>query len=781
MAHRHDRNRPSTHGAIDLVAMQNLPTTTDLACVGDEELLAEADEPPDEFIRFIHPQWSHRPTSDKEFHKASVLNLERRESLLTRALLTGPEPSPTDQAIMNASSGMSTASTCSNTSVVELTSDGGVTGPSRTNTPSPPLPSTMYPALIGLPHLTKAPIVSPEPKDPAVSHAPQLNTDGTVQELKVEAGLGRKRCITFACSRKSPGGPGRESKSEVAQPKVAVVSQSQGSDDLVSVAPRRPCMVKFACPTREQDTPRVGQSSRSRLASPSPRQPEDIDSSRPQIHRGSESTIKPTSPTKGTTAPAHQLRSKSFVGCDIDLERSESTRFHEFASLIDEDEEWMHEATAHRRKITVDGVLLKEKAIRQMGEEAEEEALQDLEDEELDELAHDVGDLEDDNISDDGNETDDEGGFADSDDESDAGSFWTPGKTTAATSTDSVEHIRPKTQRSSSESSIESMVRQGEAPDTSSESPFRRRKHHQMKILPGTPDLPDSTDFVCGTLDEDRPLEDAYLSCMKERIRQKHIPVPQDIDPSFPTSEPEDEDELDTLSRHSDDHLWISGQLDGYDDGPANDRKRNTTRRKSPLHSPKRLYSPPAPKRGRGHQSPPPRHIFHSPPAGKRLYSPPAARRVWSPPPTRRNSLAISPKRQAGGMHVRFDGLATRPGLTHTKSLPRTPNPFSQQYIESRQSTAATSVENSLSGAQLHFHGRGAIDIVKGLERKRQRRREKLLHKWCHRAGKDKERKPEPGQGAEKMKELGLEKAGKGRVALRFVGGQQEAQYMLSV
>ncbi|KAI9866346.1 MAG: hypothetical protein M1813_001468 [Trichoglossum hirsutum] len=756
-----------------------------MACVGDEELATEADEPPDELIQFIHPQWSHRHTPDTEFHKASVLNSERRESLLTRAL-TGPESPPIGQPRENLSGGMSTASTCSNTSVADLTSDGGITGPSRTNSPSPPLPPNMYPTLIGLPHLSKLPAtVSPpigqEPKDLVASHAPEPTSTGIIQESKVEAGLGRKRCITFACARKSPSDFGGETKLEVTSPKTTVAFGSQGPGSPISVAPRRPCLVTFACPTREQDTPRANRSSRSRLSSPPPpsiQQPEDINSSRQGAHRSSESIIRPTSPIGVVAAPIHSF--KYYTTSDIDLGRSESTRFHEFASSIDEEEEWMHETTAHRSKITVDDVLLKEKAIRKMGEEAEEEALQDLEDEELDELADDVDGLENDNISDDGNETDDEGGFADSEDESDAGSFWTPGRTTAATSTDSVEHIRPRTHRTSSESSIESMVRRGEAPDISSESPFRRRKH-QVKIRPGTPDLPDSTDFVCGTLDEDRPLEDAYLSCMKERIRQKHIPVPQDIDPSFPASEPEDEDEFDTLSRDSEEHLWISGQLDDYDDGPTTGRRRSTTKHKSPLHSPKRLFSPPPIKRGRGHQSPAPCRLFYSPPTARRIHSPPPARRVRSPPPTRRTSITISPKRRAGGAHVCFDGLATRPGLTHTKSLPRTPNPFSQQHTRSRQTIAGASIETSLSGTHLHFHGRGAIDIVKGLERKRQRRREKLLHKWCHRAGKDKERKPEPGQGAEKMKELWLEKAGKGKGGFRFVVGQQKAQYMLSV
>ncbi|KAJ3942125.1 uncharacterized protein N0V96_007617 [Colletotrichum fioriniae] len=50
------------------------------------------------------------------------------------------------------------------------------------------------------------------------------------------------------------------------------------------------------------------------------------------------------------------------------------------------------------------------------------------------------------------------------------------------------------------------------------------------------------------------------------------------------------------------------------------------------------------------------------------------------------------------------------------------------------------------------LHIRGAIDIVKGLERKRQRRKEK---------DKSPERKPQRGLGCERMRELGLLMAGK--------------------
>jgi hypothetical protein len=54
-------------------------------------------------------------------------------------------------------------------------------------------------------------------------------------------------------------------------------------------------------------------------------------------------------------------------------------------------------------------------------------------------------------------------------------------------------------------------------------------------------------------------------------------------------------------------------------------------------------------------------------------------------------------------------------------------------------------------------HTRGAIDIVKGLEQKRQRRKEKFYKKNKGHV----ERRPLPGKGAERMRELGLLMAGK--------------------
>jgi len=60
-------------------------------------------------------------------------------------------------------------------------------------------------------------------------------------------------------------------------------------------------------------------------------------------------------------------------------------------------------------------------------------------------------------------------------------------------------------------------------------------------------------------------------------------------------------------------------------------------------------------------------------------------------------------------------------------------------------------------------HVRGAIDIVKGLENKRLRRKEKFCQKYAaNRARKGQpERHIPPGKGAERMRELGLLMAGK--------------------
>ena len=122
---------------------------------------------------------------------------------------------------------------------------------------------------------------------------------------------------------------------------------------------------------------------------------------------------------------------------------------------------------------------------------------------------------------------------------------------------------------------------------------------------------------------------------------------------------------------------------------------------------------------------------------------------------------------------VIFAPLGIRPGLTHTKSLPRRHVGFHAHYTSSLAYNPIDEEEDDNDG-----HTRGAIDIVKGLEQKRERRKEKFYSKLCNKARKrgEEKRRPLPGRGAERMKELGLQMAGK--------TGQEnkgKAEYVLSV
>jgi len=127
---------------------------------------------------------------------------------------------------------------------------------------------------------------------------------------------------------------------------------------------------------------------------------------------------------------------------------------------------------------------------------------------------------------------------------------------------------------------------------------------------------------------------------------------------------------------------------------------------------------------------------------------------------------------------INITGLAQRPNRTRrTNSLPRTPNPFFAHLERSGHSSAG------ISPAHDHFrdrdiHTRGAIDIVEGLEKKRQKRKEKFWRQHCRKAAKEQlERKPVPGKGAERMKELGLEVAER----FRAYGIAQDKQLVLSI
>lgn len=772
-------------------AIQNQPTSLDAG----EDLLADTDEPPDE----------HHSAEQVAFHKTRPAVEGRKLSLLTQALHT-PEEVPTAE-ITDAKRGMSTTSSCSTVSTADLTSDGGFTSPgTRTSSPSPTLPPASFRQLsYNGTQKPAATTIAIRHDDGHISPLHSTVTPPPTTEPTVEAGLGRKRCITFSCGRK-----------EAAKPTVSPVPEQE--EEVKAVEPtKRPCMIKFACPFKpgaedKTKTPTSPPTKRApRIASPPPppsRMPEASPKSTPRSHRDSDSTVRNESPKATRKSPAVMRRRKYSDNSDVG--KSEATRFHEFASSEDEGDEWIQESTCHRMRLTVHDTLKVENNLRQLAEEVEEEAMDDDdedddEDAELDEEADDNdGDREDDDedveaddddetsdaVSDAGFDTDDEGGFADSDDESDAGSdynWWAPGYSTAATSTTDIEHIRANAHRTFSGSSVGSLDSASSAVRHPAQIGKRKaRPMAAMPIRPASPELPDSTDFVCGTLDEDRPLEAAYMSCLEQRRALKHKATPQDIDPSFPASDPEmdEEDEEDDNGHKSDDsdqHQFMHGQMDPLDGEPRG-RKGHTKsqpKKRSPQQSPKRLRSPPPAKRP-VLKSPPPakRSTFKSPPppakrptlksppppakrpaarrsspsrrlfghSPTRMRSPPPANRLRSPPPSRRTSFVLASKKDhaiPSSVPFGFGGVP----VTHVSSLPRTP-------VVAMQPDASDDENDDARSVAVY---RGAIDIREGLERKRARRREKMYKKHCKKEAC--KIRPQPGKGAERMREMGLELA----------------------
>ena len=421
-------------------------------------------------------------------------------------------------------------------------------------------------------------------------------------------------------------------------------------------------------------------------------------------------------------------------------------------------------------KLTINDTLTKENHIRRLATEAEEEAeLEEQEgsvntdsdedndddnvddeddDDNLDDDEEDEEDEDDDEDEEDedcglseGYYTDEETGFASSD-ESDAEEdgnmvLWTLSKSPAVRPEPAVPLIRTQSF-------------QGHQSDSSITTTSNNRRSNMQRVKPSeVADLPDSTDFVCGTLDEDRPLEERYISSLAARRKDKLRVIPQDIDPSFPASDPEDEDGEDFYNpvRHdSDDDL--PGEMEDL----HHEQDRPRRRRKSEHASPRKYHSPP-PKR---HQSPPPPHKVRGR-SPKGLFDRRSPRRMRSPAPKAITTPLGSPKQ---GNHVAFH-LAARPGPTTTKSLPRAGAMFHKH-----RRPLKIDYEDDI-------HVRGAVDIVKGLEKKRQRRKEKFYQKYCNRArrGQIPERKAQPGLGAERMKELGLLMAGK----------KDQGNYVLSI
>ncbi|KAG8526899.1 uncharacterized protein KY384_008328 [Bacidia gigantensis] len=469
----------------------------------------------------------------------------------------------------------------------------------------------------------------------------------------------------------------------------------------------------------------------------------------------------------------------------IDKQTSQGMKLHKVAGTYNVEDEWTSEQNAYQRKMTIDDTLQKENAIRRLAEEADQE--QALEDEiDLDDETDDVEDDDDyrdiNAASDDGNESDDEEGFAESDNESDNDfdyDFWTPGLTTAATSTDHLDHITAYTDRAPSDSSIdcgkiaEEIPFHGTAPRSRPRQTIRRKKDCNQQQ--GT--FHNLEDFIVGTLDEDRPLQEAYLSSLEQRKRAKQKVIPQDIDPSFPTSDLEADDD----GNESEDELIEENTTPEDDEGQGTtspNRSEGERRHSRKMLPEKRNRTPiPSPKRLR---SPPPQRLFGQ--TAHRLRSPPPSSKwLASPPSSRRPSPTMStPPGPFAGFNVQH--LAQRPNLTRTASLPRTANPFwDQHHLQKAPSVApVTKLHPSNLSSRPHtdLHTRGPVDIVQGLEKKRQRRREKFWRLYCMKAhaGKEKERKCQPGKGAERMRELGIQ------VQDRFKGyGHNRANLMLSI
>jgi hypothetical protein len=579
-------------------------------------------------------------------------------------------------------------------------------------------------------------------------------------ETTVEANLGRKRCISFAC--------GRQTEAAAAQKPSAPPNPQPEPTQSTLEPPKRRTALTFACPGRlstiaRERSPGRKSTFRSRCRG----------SPAPATRKPSQDRVDGVLNEKVPTKSVPQGIPTSGLG---KFEESEATRFHEFASSVDEDDEWVTKSTDYAQKITLNDCMKKEIAIRRLGEEAEEEAQDEEDEEEEEDEDDDAEDLADDDSTvhysdDDGNESDNEAGFADSDESDDDGSdyeFWAPSAIVPESSTQPLDVFAPTMERRASNTSFDSMTDDHHHPKWLP-APVRklagRRPPKGSKIMrPGTPNLPDSTDFVCGTLDEDRPMEAAYKSCLEQRRMSKRILIPQDIDPSFPTSDLEEDDEdLEDISH---------GDFDEFIFEPSRGRTEDSTHKLSPRHSPKRMVSPPPRRAGR-----------ISP---KRLKSPPPrsrACRAKSPSPSKRtvspDDLPAIESSSPQGLNISH--LVQRPHLARTKSLPRTPNPFFTSLDKSHRwhgiPPLTESPEREHSRTR-EMHTRGPIDIVEGLEQKRQKRKEKFWRQHCRKAAKEQMvRRPIPGKGAERMKELGLEVAER----CRAYGVAQDTQLVLSV
>ncbi|EFX00172.1 hypothetical protein CMQ_7174 [Grosmannia clavigera kw1407] len=794
-----------------------------------EEDGAEVDEPPDQSTswRATASQACHSFQKTLAYRPR-----DNKQSLLTKALQSQSEDENVDSSVAGdlPRRRCSMTSNTSMTSTAEFTSDTGFTTPPRTSSPSPRLLETGATPLrvksaISFATPTSAAHLNATPK-PTCQNPPAGPSVQTQQRKRcISFACANPKPTSQVVEANDDAKPSNKSTSTAAVPSINLSTNGTSKAVAKTGELRRPC-IKFACPTRpstESHRPHLsalkadGPEGRKFVRKPSPAPEPRSPTSFRKHSRGNSSNRSPRSMTRSTASrpSSHSpltLRSKKYLTAKPEDLNRESSRFHEFASDAPLEDDWIrHAKSSMGQRITINDTLKKELAIRLLAKEAEEEAEQEEEDEEdaaendddddddeeYDDEDEDEDDDEDvdendtvdgdgdrldlsqysgynfDTVSD-GYNTDNEVGFASSDDEDDGLVLWTVRQSIHTRHSEDYRDIGHSTLHQGG-SPIFRRLSVGEHSDSSAfvaGQAIRQDKPKNRELAgsgrPATPELPDSTDFVCGTFDEDRPLEEAYMCHMAARKREKYQTIPQDIDPSFPTSDVEGESDDDQTSKYpkqkqqqgsADDQLWLHGELEDLHGEPdRSDRCRKMEK------SSRRYRSPPPPKaRGR---SPAPRHLFDRQSPSRRMRSPapkltPA---VLAEPPTALVSSRTSPVEIAGVGCVAYQAVAFRPGLTQTKSLPRPAAIFRHQQ-QNNQAAAKPARRPKANGttSTKPMHIRGALDIVKGLEQKRQRRKEKFQQKYCNRARKGQalERRPQRGEGAERMRELGLLMAGK--------------------
>lgn len=514
MAHHQQTDNTRRSSAIrNIMKMLHLAHTPTGPALDEDDFHGDSDEPPEH--RLVPLRATLPRTTDFPYPKQQTpVLVDRRESLLTRAIVGEPK-SPTSRAAAaqaSAKGGLSTTSSHSTGSVpstAELTSDEGSTT-SHSVTSSPPLTPFRYNHVLA-PAKDIAPPSSIVAAKVSLPNRPAVVDSG---EAALEKTLGRKRCIMFACA------PGSDTSKDDVTPKPETDQSPL----------KRKSALTFACPFRDDNQ------ANTRLMPPA-KSPEPM----------SPNSDRRSSADSGTPFPETGPQGRP-MGMEIRSPQpsvSPTRPFHEFGSSHRETDPWVDHPTDTTRRLTLDDCMRKEKAIQEIGREAEEEAQEEeREQEERENEEDEVEQVDDfapsDESSDDestgGNESDDEGGFAESDDESDAGSdylFWVPSNTSALLAAEPISHISSR-QRSFA-SSVDSSPAGSPKPNRPLLHLLRKRrspKASKNAVRLPTPELPDSTDFVCGTLDEDQLLEAAYISCREQRKREKHVPIPKTSTPA---------------------------------------------------------------------------------------------------------------------------------------------------------------------------------------------------------------------------------------------------------